>query len=43
MMTEDEGDAVMGKILVAAGSDPVDDGAVLCITLHKQDDDDGKP
>ena len=34
MVTDDDCDALMGKILVEAGSDPVKDNEVICTVFH---------
>jgi hypothetical protein len=35
MTVDDEEDGIMGKIVVPADSDPIDDGDLLCILLHR--------
>jgi hypothetical protein len=35
MTVDDEEDGIMGKIVVPADSDPVDDGDLLCVLLHR--------
>jgi hypothetical protein len=35
MLTDDDYDSIMGKILVREGSDPVQPGTVICITLDE--------
>ena len=42
MVTDDECDAIMGEILVEAGSDPVEDNAVICTVFHPEEKDDKK-
>lgn len=36
MVTDDECDAIMGEIIVEAGSEPVEEGAVICTVLHPE-------
>ena len=45
MLTDDDYDSIMGKILIPEESDPVQPGTCLCITLNEghgnnEDDDD---
>ena len=40
MVTDDECDAIMGEILVEAGSDPVEDDAVICTVFHPGEESD---
>ena len=40
MVTDDECDAIMGEILVEAGSDPVEDDAVICTVFHPEEESD---
>ena len=42
MTVDDEEDGIMGKILVPADSDPVNDGDLLCILLHRSQEGDGQ-
>lgn len=35
LTVDDEEDGIMGTIVVPAGSDPIDDGDLLCILLHR--------
>lgn len=42
MTVDDEEDGIMGKIVVPADSDPIDDGDLLCIVLHRSQGSDAK-
>ena len=42
MTVDDEEDGIMGKIVVPADSDPIDDGDLLCILLHRSQGSDAK-
>jgi hypothetical protein len=42
MVTDDNCDAIMGKILVAENSDPVQEKSVICTLFHPKHDDDEK-
>ena len=36
MVTDDEEDGIMGKIVVPENSENIDDGDILCIVLHRK-------
>jgi hypothetical protein len=39
MTVDDEEDGIMGKIVVPADSDPINDGDLLCILMHRSQGD----
>lgn len=42
MVTDDNVDAIMGKILVEEGSEPVKEASVICTLFHPSHDEESK-